>query len=208
MTNPHLCQWQYHTDSRFASPSPSPLLAENDPQGLGWTIAMSDTSAIVTGILRIMHPDLYRAGCEAMAQLLTNQPELFDLIQRWGTPFTAVSVISNRITVPHRDTKSLMEYFDILTSVGPFTFTLMEFDGIGIQVKIIPGTIIGLCGWVLRHAVPKCREDRVIYAWYMRGAVHASQDVRPASWMTQEVYGKFMSSFQKWLSRDMYSVDI
>lgn len=169
---------------------------------------MSDTTAIVTGMLRIMHPNLYRAGCEAMAHLFQAQPQLRNIIGRWGNPFTAVSIISNRRTPPHRDTKSLMEYFDILTSVGTFTSAVMELDGIGIQIQITPGTVIGLCGWVLRHAVAKCGKDRVFYGWYMREAVHASQGVRPASWMTQEVYGDFIENFQSWLGRDKYSLNI
>lgn len=169
---------------------------------------MSETSAIVTGMLRIMHPDEYRAGCDAMAQLLAKQADLRAIINRWGTPFSAVTILSNRSTPAHRDVRSLMEYLDILTSVGTFTEALMELDGIGIQLRITPGTVVGLCGWVLRHAVKPCGGDRIFYGWYMRSAVHASQNVRPASWVTQEVYGKFVEDFNRWFGRDKYQVDV
>lgn len=200
-----LClQWQYNPASAFSTPGPSPLFTKDAALGVGWSTAMSDTSAIVTGLLRIMHPALYRAGCEAMAKLTAQQPHLSKILQRWGTPFTAITIISNRSTPAHRDTRSLKEYFDILTSVGQFSNAVMELDGVGIQVMVTPGTVIGLCGWVLRHAVKKCSGDRIFYGWYMRSAVHASQGIRPASWMPQETYRTFIGNFKECMGRNEY----
>ncbi len=203
-----LNQWQHDKASPYAKPGPSPLFSEDNSTEIGWTAAMSETSAIVTGMLCIMHPDLYRAGCDAMVSLLATRRDLHNIINRWGTSFTVATVISNCSTPPYRNTKSLMEYFDILTSVGTFSKAFMEFDGIELQVRIVSETVIGLCGWVLRHVVKECGKDRIFYGWYMWSAVHASQKVRLALWMTQEVYRRFIQDFKSWLGRDEYSLNM
>lgn len=180
----------------------SPVLqaGERSP-GRRWLSAMEETQALVTGILRIMHPELYHTSCEAMERIRKDS-RFRDSIDNWGSPFTAMSIIVNRHCEVHRDGKSRNPYFDILASVGDFDVVDFLLDSVGLVVKVQPGGVVGLCGHILSHGAGRCDGNRVCHAWYMRSSVHGCMEVDPASWMNQSIYRNFVSDPQKYLQRD------
>lgn len=161
---------------------------------------MEETQALVTGLLRIMHPQLYHNACTAMDKIRLD-PRLRPHVDRWGSPFNAMSIIVNRHCDVHRDGKSRNPYLDILASVGDFTQVDFLLDSIGICVKLRPGGVVGLCGHILSHGAMKCDGNRICHAWYMRGSVHGCMEVDPGTWMNQVVYKDFVADPEKHMKR-------
>ena len=181
--------------------STSPILKQGkNSEGEKWMEAMRDASALITGILRVTHPELFHTGCEVM-KIIRRKSDLEELINQWGNPFNALSVIAHRSCPPHRDTKSRTPYYDILTSVGDFKTVDIAFTSLGATVPLHPGDVIAMCGHLVSHEAKECDGDRVCYAWYMRGSVHAHMEAFPASWMTQEVYKDFIKDPEAQLNR-------
>lgn len=130
------------------------------------------------------------------------QDGLKEYVDDWGSPFSAMSFINNRITPAHRDSKSRKPYFDILSSIGSFNQAVLEFEGLGFDVVMRPGAVVGLLGSIVRHAVSDWGAgDRVCMAWYMRSSLHAYTDARPASWMSQEHYREYVANEENYLHR-------
>ncbi|EIW81840.1 hypothetical protein CONPUDRAFT_53744, partial [Coniophora puteana RWD-64-598 SS2] len=90
----------------------------------------------------------------------------------WQSVFTAVGVISNRISVPHLDTSGCYPWFDILFTSGDYEGGVLDLLDIGIQFAYVPGALVPLCGKIFRHQVPKVEGNRVCSAFYMRRNVH------------------------------------
>ena len=155
--------------------------------------SMRDASALITEILRITHLELFHTACEAMENIWKDS-RLTDLINQWGNPFNALSIIAHRRCPSHRDTKSRVPYYDILTSIGDFEHVALNLTSLGVEITLRPGGVVVMCGHIVSHEAKECDGDRVCYAWYMRGSVHAHMEARPASWMTQEVYREFVKN--------------
>ena len=162
---------------------------------------MAEVHGIMSGILRIMHPECYHTACEAMDKIRTC-PKFADLINQWGCPFNALSIIINRFCGAHRDNKSRMEYFDILASFGDFKNFVFHMESVGVQANLKPGGVVGLCGNIIVHEANECAGNRVCYAWYMRRTVQMSMEVRPAGFMNQQIYKDFVKDPKWWFNRD------
>ena len=184
----NMFQWKFGTTNITTSP-----ILQGGPVSPGrqWLQAFSNSHALVTGILRIMHPELYHTSCEVMAEL-QKLPEQKDIVGCWGCPYNALSIIVNRSCPPHIDTKSRAPYFNIISSFGHFDTAFVRLPSIGGIVHLKPGGFVGLCGHVVYHEVLPCDDDRICYAWYMRRSVHADMEARPATWMSQDVYAQFV----------------
>lgn len=101
---------------------------------------------------------------------------------------TALSIICNRETPYHRDTQSRMQWYDLLTSVGPYTIAPLYLSPFRFRINNPPGSMSAFSGMAMRHGVRKCARARISLAWYMRESVRAGEFVEPAGWMSQTVY--------------------
>ena len=164
--------------------------------------AMADMSAVVTGVLRIIHPELFHSGYYVMRKL-QKKPRFTNVIGRWANPFNAISVVANRACPSHRDTKSRMPYYDILASFGNFPTFDFHLRSVGAKAVLKPGGMVALCGHMVMHEAKECDGDRICYAWYMRGSVHAHMHAHPASWMAQDVYSEFVGHPSEWFHRPL-----
>jgi len=77
-----------------------------------WICRMHE-SALIGGILALIQPNLFDNGVQALKKLYESghiiygsTEELRSILEMWTSLFTALSVISNQITPPHRDCKS------------------------------------------------------------------------------------------------------
>ncbi|KAA1478924.1 hypothetical protein DENSPDRAFT_788575 [Dentipellis sp. KUC8613] len=140
-------------------------------EGREWLRKIHETNAIISGILRIIHPELYQAGRVARERV---KAQISDpaVIEEWASVFNGVSVISNRETLPHRDYNSRAEWYDILASVGTYEELSLHLPGLGLAIDYSPGTVVALLGKLLLHSVPRCTPDRVCYAWWFRENIH------------------------------------
>lgn len=144
-------------------------------------------SALLSAVLSVIHPDLYRSGMDTMKRLHA-QPDLVPALQHWTSVFNAVTVLSNRATPLHRDNHSRPQWYDMLTTIGPYEEAWLELPGIGLKLQYNSGTVMGFGGKVLRHGVPECRGERVCLAYYMRDKVHERMEVEAAQWMKIQYY--------------------
>lgn len=139
--------------------------------------------------MAVIHPELYNAGRKTLTRLRDAaeiQPQ--DVLKRWTSVFSGVSVISNRVTPSHRDRQSSHEWYDLLATLGDYSDCDMKLPGLGISLEYGPGTVIGLSGMVLEHGVPKFDGDRVCYAYFMRDKVHQWAEVPAGTWMSTKYY--------------------
>ena len=149
-----------------------------------WLTAISESNAIVSAILAVVHPNLYDAGWKAM-DCLMKTPEVCpqNVLSQWASVFSGVSVISNRMTPLHRDNGSRTHWYDVLVSLGSYQNCNLELPGLGISLEYSPGTVVGFSGMVLEHAVPMVEGDRVCYAYFMKDNVHDWAKVPCKDWM-------------------------
>ena len=156
---------------------------------LDWLDAISESNAIMSAILAVIHPNLYDAGWQTTKRL-RDTPEIGsqDVLSRWASVFSGVAVISNRSTPPHRDGSSRYHWYDILVTLGRYRDCNLELPGLGISLEYGPGTVVGISGKTLEHAVPSFSGDRVCYAYFMRNNVHEWAKVPASDWMYTKYY--------------------
>ena len=156
---------------------------------MDWLDAISESNAILSAILAVIHPSLYDAGWKTIKKLRDN-PEIDpqDVLSRWASVFSGVSVISNRITPPHRDGGSRFHWYDILVTLGRYRDCNMELPGLEMSLEYGPGTVVGISGQMLEHAVPRFEGDRVCHAYFMRDNVHEWAKVSATHWMYTKYY--------------------
>lgn len=164
------------------------LKKNTSPDCRRWLEEMSETSALFSAMLRIMHPDQYAAGREAVEELFTSPEKLADpedtisLLPLWSSVFNGVSIISNRESPPHRDSKTRFEWFDILTTNGNYSDGWLNLPGLQLKLAYNPGTVVAFSGKLLLHEVKAVEGDRVCLAYYMRDCIHKFLGVGPAGW--------------------------
>lgn len=150
---------------------------------------MVESSALMGAILKIIHPELYKAGIQALRTLqqhpeMVNQSnELLEVLQLWSSPFSGYSVISNRETPVHRDNSAQQEWYDLLVTIGPYHSAVLMLPSIGVSLQYNSGTVVGLGGKVVSHGVEAPEGDRICIAHYMRDQVHERLQVKGPEWM-------------------------
>jgi hypothetical protein len=161
----------------------------SSPAASDWLDAISESNAILSAILAVIHPTLYDAGWQTINHL-RNTPETRsqDVLSRWASVFSGVAVISNRESPLHRDNSSRYNWYDILVTLGRYRNCELKLPGLGIDLEYGPGTVVGISGYVLQHGVPNFEGDRVCYAYFMRNNVHEWANVPGSHWMYTSYY--------------------
>lgn len=160
-----------------------------EPAAQDWLSAISESNAISSAILAVIHPKLYDAGWQTSMRLRdTPETGSEEILNRWASVFNGVSIISNRRTPPHRDGSSRPHWYDMLVTLGRYRDCNLELPGLGITLEYGSGTVVGILGNVLEHAVPKFEGDRVCYAYFMRNNVHEWAKVPAGDWMGTKYY--------------------
>jgi hypothetical protein len=171
-----------------------PLKERADNPVWQWLESVQETSALLGAILFIMHPELYRKGMEAYRTILENpglvkeSGVVLELLTCWMSPFSGMSVLSNRETIFHRDVQSRNEWYDMLVTMGDYKNGMMELPGLGLRLKYDPGTIVGIGGKVVRHGVSSCDGNRVCLAYFFRHKVLERLGVEPAGYSSSNTY--------------------
>lgn len=177
------------TSPCLQTPLPSPMQL--------WLDEMADANILLAGMLAVMHPTLAEAANTLMDKL--DAEEVGESIRAWGSPFGALSVISNRESLPHRDTKSMITMYDLLLSCGPYMHAFLNFPDLKIVASYNPGTVVALNGRLVRHAVPSIPRPRLCYAYYFREAVFYRNHVMDPGFMSQTFYISDMRFVEEYL---------
>jgi len=72
--------------------------------------------------------------------------------------------------------------------LGSYQKCHLELPGVGISLEYSPGTVVGILGNVLEHAVPTFGGDRVCYAYFMRNNMHEWVNILASDWMYTRYY--------------------
>lgn len=169
---------------------PKPSVNFKHQEALDWLSDISESNSVLSAILSVIHPSLYSAGREAVIRLRQNAEihPLGNVLDKWNTVFSGLSIICNRTTPVHRDTQSRSHWYDLLTALGPYQNCNLGLPGLGISLEYGPGTVVGLSGKVLEHQVLSYEGERVCYAYFMRSNVLEWAGVDGGSWMKTDHY--------------------
>ena len=96
--------------------------------------------ALISGILRITHPDQYRMGYQTLRHL-AEIPQVASTLRRWPTVFHAITLICNRSSLLHRELKGNLSFFDLLVSVGDYRYAPLQLGPVGLQLPNTAGSI-------------------------------------------------------------------
>jgi hypothetical protein len=137
----------------------------------------------------LIHPELFKCGL-AMLKKLRLLDTTMNIAREWQSVNSGISVISNRKTPSHRDTKGRIEWYDTLLSYSNGAARpRLSLNDLGMELEYSSGTVVGFCGTVLQHEVNSWGiGDRVCYAHFMREAVRERLDVPAAGWVKQKHY--------------------
>jgi hypothetical protein len=140
---------------------------------LAWLATISESNAIMSAILAVIHPKLYDAGWETI-NCLMKTPEVCpqNVLSQWASVFSSISIISNYMTPLHWDNGSRAHWYDVLVALESYQNYNLELLGLSISLEYSSGTVVGLLGMVLEHGVPMVEGDRVCYAYFMKDNVH------------------------------------
>ena len=159
-----------------------------------WLEDMLESSALLGALLRVLHPEQYMAGMTAL-QAMADCPEvvreseqIMRILRLWSSPYSSYSIVSNRMSVVHRDNSSRPECFDMLLTLGNYDDGEIVFPNLGVRLRYNPGTLVALSGKLIQHGVEEVDGDRVCLAFYMKDNVHERLNVPPPAWMTQEMH--------------------
>jgi hypothetical protein len=145
----------------------------------------ADYSMLLTAVLSVIHPGLYQAGRESLRTLGENA-HFAEVVRTWPSAFSGMQVIANRLTEDHRDGQSRAEWYDVLTTIGPYTGAKFGLSNIGVKLRYDSGTILGLGGNILRHNVQEFDGERVCFAYFVRANVHERMGIPNPGWSTVE----------------------
>lgn len=156
---------------------------------LDWLNAVSESNAVLSAILAVIHPTLYDAGRQT-TERLSGSPNICppDILDRWASVFSGVAVISNRSSPSHRDGGSRYNWYDVLVTLGRYQNCGLTLPGLGITLEYGPGTVVGISGMMIEHAVPDVEGDRLCYAYFMRNNVHEWANAPASDWMSTKYF--------------------
>ncbi|TEB10134.1 hypothetical protein FA13DRAFT_1597944, partial [Coprinellus micaceus] len=129
---------------------------------------LSDTqelSALLGGILSIIHPELYHQG---MKMTFRNPDLIIDTLWVWGSPFTAMSLISNRHTPLHRDLLGALNSFDVVMSWGEYDNGRFDIPATGMTFRYDSGTAIFLDTRTFKHGASAVVGERFCFVLFFR----------------------------------------
>ena len=122
-----------------------------------------------------MHGECSKAVSRLKARLEGQYPAYIENVRNWSSVFSGISIITNRSTPSHLDDKGYNEGFDLLLTGGTYSNAVLKLEDLGAELAYAPGTLIAICGRVLKHGVESwdCG-DRICYAHFVRDDVLSS----------------------------------
>ena len=154
-----------------------------------WLRTSNEFERILNLTLSLIHPELFKCGLEILQKLRLSR-QTMEIAKKWQSVYTGISIISNRITPRHRDTKGRPEWFDLLMNyAGTDAQPKLLINDLGLELNYPSGTVVGLCGMIFQHEVgPWGNGDRVCYAHFMRESVRKHLGAKDPGWVYQNMY--------------------
>ncbi|MDT7543746.1 MAG: hypothetical protein QOE33_3659 [Acidobacteriota bacterium] len=164
------------------------------PGGGNFMAAISNAEILVNSVTALCSREQYRLGMESINFLRYNlNGQRHDCVAFWPSVFSAIGVIVNRVTPSHRDKGSCPQCYDLLLSMGTHTSARLKLSDVQAELSYRPGTIVLVCGRVLRHAVESWEGgDRICCAHYVRDNVHNRMELPRPNWVEINLYRELM----------------
>ena len=164
-------------------------------EGAEFLQAISETEVLVNTIYSACSQEMYQIASEAI-NLLTYGNVLHkwhENVDLWVSCFSGIQVIVNRVTPAHRDTGGCAQAYDLLVSAGTHTSANIHIHDVQANMTYSPGTVVLVCGRVLRHEVSTWHGgERICIAHYIHDNVHERLGLPRPDWVTIDTYRHFM----------------
>lgn len=159
--------------------------------------AISNTEIVVNAISALCARELYQIGMAATHALKYDNwvNKWYENINLWTSAFSGIQAIVNRSTPSHRDSGASGAMYDLLFSAGTHEYAEVILRDLQAKMVYLPGTVVLVCGRVLRHAVPTWSGgERICIAHYMRDNVHNRLGLPRPDWVDIGVYTNLMGT--------------
>ena len=147
--------------------------------------------ALLTGILAVINPRQY-AMAKKIKDRAIRDGHCTSPLQQWASVYTAATILANRSTRYHRDLGSRYEWYDILTSFGPYVQAPLYLAPIGLRINNYPGTVCAFSGMAFSHTVRSISSSRLAMALYMREDMREGFAVPPSPFMHQHDFERYI----------------
>jgi hypothetical protein len=154
-----------------------------------WIRILYDVEQFLNLTLSLINPALFESGL-LMLQKLRRLDKTREIAKDWQSVYTGISIISNRTTPSHRDSRGRPQWFDTLMSYSdPSSKPRLLIDDVGLDLEYSNRTIVSFCGTVMKHQVDYWGDgDRICYAHFMQEEVRNRLDAPSAGWLEQSIY--------------------
>jgi hypothetical protein len=146
-------------------------------------------------LLGIIHPELYAAGHQVYHNLIDNPAILqegdavLEVLQYWTSPFSGYVIISNWLTLLHRDNYSQGAWYDLLTMVGEYSGSKLILGNLGVELSYELGTMVALLGKLIWHGITEADGHRICITQFMRDNMVERAGIEAPRWMTLSKLG-------------------
>ncbi|TFK59888.1 hypothetical protein BDN72DRAFT_780128 [Pluteus cervinus] len=169
------------------TPSAS-LVSKDAVRIVVWFSKYHHILALLAGVLRIVHPEQFDLGYQALYKLRVSPNDVKDIeyvsliLEAWALPFTGAAILVNRETHSHRDLDAPQQGFDLCATLG--TYTLGEFRLPDLQTTLFypPGTTVLLLARTLKHEVPHVDGERAAIVLFNKDSVLEGIKLDTAPW--------------------------
>ena len=159
-------------------------------QGCSFLIAISNSELICNSVAALITPELYDLGLSAIQKVKegVEMANNYKNVELWPSVYTAMQVIVNRVTPPHRDEGGCLTHYDLLVSAGTHTGATVDIPELGMTLAYSPGTIVSLCGRIFFHQVLRWEGERICVAHFIKDNVHERLQLPRPTWPKQSDY--------------------
>ncbi|KAI5997271.1 hypothetical protein F5J12DRAFT_785210 [Pisolithus orientalis] len=130
-----------------------------------WVNQMSDTNALLSAILHVIHPQIYADGREALIHLGEQVEQWADsdmssILPIWSSTYSSMQLVTTGINGQD-------PWYDMLVTMGNYPPLDFVIPMLNLQLHYNPGTIIAFSGSALEHGVGAVDSDRACLVNYM-----------------------------------------
>lgn len=143
------------------------LTTTKQASGIQFLDDMSETNALMSAILSIVHPHQFRFGM-AMHKALSDRKPFQDVMKHWPSCFTAMQVINNRTVPLHRDSGGPYTALDLITVIGDYTRGMVHVENCPLDFLQSPGSVLAFSPRLMLHEVREYTGNRISFAWFVK----------------------------------------
>jgi hypothetical protein len=148
-----------------------------------WLNDMQEVGEDVDLIFSFVHGPLFDVAKEAVERMKKQFSKDEPNVKKWPCQSTGIGVIVNRKTPFHRDKGGNSAMYDFLVAAGTYKSCFLELPDVDGFLEYNPGTVVAICGKVLKHGVTHWEGgERICYPFYCRDNVFHRLQLHRTDW--------------------------